>query len=599
MSCPGTPKLLRAAEPDVCRGSHSATSRTTRPVVRRGRTTGRFIGWFGVLSIGLCLGLFVHAQAPSTAPAARAKARVLLVTGEDYPGHVWRQTAPVLAEALRADKRLEVVAVEDPAFLDSPAINAYDVIVLHFQNWQRPGPGTAARENLRRFVEIGKGVALVHFACGAWFGEWPEFQQVAGRVWFGPEPGPGKRQHDPYGPFRVELVKPHHPVVRGMSDFDTQDELYTCLTGDHPIEILAQAKSKLDGKYYPMAFVSRYGKGRTFHCVLGHDTKALSVPAVQELYRRGCAWAAGITPLAERGIEVKSGPGELEAWFRGRKVLVYAFATNQFKPYVSELYTLRGENVLRDAPPDHLHHHGLMYAVCVNGINFWEERIEPGVQKHVQLSIRPGSADVSGTPVAQFCETIHWLAPTNRTSAASEADAVLIEQRTLTLGIDEKSQEVALEWDGQFQVGAHAGTVTIHGPNYDGLGLRLPETFNHVARFQNAADQPYAANNSQNVIPARWTSVSGKMGGDNVVLAMFGRPSNAGGDSVFFTMLDPFAYLSATQALDRKPLKYSAGDKFRLRYLLTVYPETKTRDFISQRYDRWENEPKQLTPTTN
>ena len=45
-----------------------------------------------------------------------------------------------------------------------------------------------------------------------------------------------------------------------------------------------------------MAFVSHYGKGRTFQCVLGHDVKALSAPGVQELYRRGCAWAAGLPP---------------------------------------------------------------------------------------------------------------------------------------------------------------------------------------------------------------------------------------------------------------------------------------------------------------
>ena len=57
----------------------------------------------------------------------------------------------------------------------------------------------------------------------------------------------------------------------------------------------------------------------------------------------------------------------LEVRYKGQKILVYAFATNQFKPYVRELYTLRGENVTRDAPPDHLHHHGLMYAVYVNG----------------------------------------------------------------------------------------------------------------------------------------------------------------------------------------------------------------------------------------
>lgn len=226
----------------------------------------------------------------------KTKARVLLVTGIDYPGHLWPQTAPVLADALRKDPRLEVRTVEDPAFLDSDAIQKYDVVILHFQTWQQPGPGERARENLRQFVAGGKGVVLVHFACGAWHNEWPEFEKIAGRVWFGQDPGPGKRQHDPYGPFRVEFPEPSNPIVQGMTAFDTQDELYTCLTGNHPIEVVAQAKSKADGQYYPMAFISKYGQGRTFHSVLGHDVKALSTPGVQELYRRGCAWAAGLSP---------------------------------------------------------------------------------------------------------------------------------------------------------------------------------------------------------------------------------------------------------------------------------------------------------------
>lgn len=282
-------------------------------------------------------------------------------------------------------------------------------------------------------------------------------------------------------------------------------------------------------------------------------------------------------------IDSKADRGELEVRFKDRKLLVYAFATNQFKPYVRELYTLRGENVLRDAVPDHLHHHGLMYAVCVNGVNFWEERNAPGIQKHVEM-LHVDSASANGVPVAYFTELIHWLAPTNL------AAPLLIERRTLTLAVDEQSQEVALRWDAQFQVGANAGKVTLHGPNYDGLGLRLPESFNHVAVFQNSAGTPYTGQNSQNVIPARWTSVAGRMEGRDVMLVLFGRADNARGDSRFFTMLNAFAYMTATQGIDKQPLEYAAGDRFSLSYLLTVYPENKTPEFINRRGALWEKD---------
>jgi type 1 glutamine amidotransferase len=212
----------------------------------------------------------------------------------DYPGHLWRETWPVLAGALRKDPRLEVTTIEDPHFLDSAALERYDAAVMHWQNWEQPGPGSEARANLKRFVEQGGGVALVHFACGAWHGEWEGYVEVAGRVWFGT--GPGKMQHDPYGPFTVQISQKKHPVTEGMGDFETTDELYTCLEGEHPIEVLAEAESKVTGKLHPMAFVSRLGEGRTFHCTLGHDVQALRVPEVQKLYRRGIAWIAGLDP---------------------------------------------------------------------------------------------------------------------------------------------------------------------------------------------------------------------------------------------------------------------------------------------------------------
>ena len=80
------------------------------------------------------------------------------------------------------------------------------------------------------------------------------------------------------------------------------------------------------------------------------------------------------------------------------------------------------------------------------------------------------------------------------------------------------------------------------------------------------------------------------MDGRDVMLVLFGRPDNARGDAASSPCSMPFAYLSATQGLDKQPLEYAAGRKFSLSYLLTVYPENKTPEFIQRRYERWEKE---------
>lgn len=216
------------------------------------------------------------------------KAKILILTGNEYPGHKWKETAPLLAKFLAADSRLSVVVNDDPKFLASPKLHDYDAMVLNYMNWKSPDPGAEARANLKKFVEEGKGLVLVHFACGA-FQDWPEFKDIVGRVW-----DPKLRGHDPKGKFTVQISDAEHPITHGLKSFETSDELYTCLTGKAEIRVIAKATSKVDKKDYPMAFVLQYGKGRVFHCVLGHDVAALTPPAVQELYRRGTAWAAGL-----------------------------------------------------------------------------------------------------------------------------------------------------------------------------------------------------------------------------------------------------------------------------------------------------------------
>ena len=233
------------------------------------------------------IALLVASTVEANAEDAAGPVRVLIVTGVDYKGHLWKMTAPAIRDVLETDNAMEARVIDDHEFLASDVIFDYDVILLHFKNYNPTKRAEQVQANLKKFVEQGGGLVLVHFACGA-FEQWPEFEQLAGRVW-----DPKKRGHDPRGPFTVNIVDKEHPITSTLDDFDTDDELYTCLRGERPIHVVAAATSKVDGQVYPMAFVFDYGEGRVFHTLLGHDVRAVTLPGPAEFLRRGCLWAAG------------------------------------------------------------------------------------------------------------------------------------------------------------------------------------------------------------------------------------------------------------------------------------------------------------------
>jgi len=287
---------------------------------------------------------------------------------------------------------------------------------------------------------------------------------------------------------------------------------------------------------------------------------------------------------------------ENTAWtvfYKGQKLMVYSFRPQKFKPYVQELCTLRGDNILRDAPRDHLHHHGLMYAIKVNGINFWEEVSGNGVQKVLQ-SGKPllDSINVKDNelPRATLSQVIHWVAPQDAFLADSTVAALLIERRTLTLTLAPSEQEVALEWKSEFEVGSKTNTVTLTGATYHGLGLRFRQEFDRLAAHSLRGVQPDLANNRQDVSVAPWASVSFDAPGHPASIAVAGHPANPCGVPTFFSMLTPFSYLSATQALDKKPLVYHTGERFELRYLILLYPMLASSDLIEKRVETWKKQ---------
>jgi len=227
----------------------------------------------------------------SAAQPADKPINALIVTGVDWPGHLWKETGPAVREILRADSRFTVEIVEDPSYLGLPGLARFDVVVLMFKNYQPIANEEQAWKNLASFVREGKGLAVIHFSSGA-FPDRPEFREFIGRA--------QQKKHDKRGPFTVKIVRPDHAITRGLADFEADDELFIDLAGARPIEVIATAKSNITGQDHPMAFVLTNDQGRVFHTTLGHDVKALQVPGTGELIRRGSAWAAGQPPTVPK-----------------------------------------------------------------------------------------------------------------------------------------------------------------------------------------------------------------------------------------------------------------------------------------------------------
>ena len=228
--------------------------------------------------------------------------KTLLVTGDNHPNHKWKLTTPAIIEALgNRGPEYRVTVTQAPEDLADPGLRDFDLVVLNYCNWTQAGLGDKAKANFVRYLEMGGGLAVIHFSNGAFHAslpeappsDWPEYRKIVARVW---DHAKGLSGHDKYGPFRVEITNPDHAISRGLPDFETVDELYFRQRGDVPIEVLATAHSQVTGNDEPMAWVYRYGKGRVFQTVLGHSVESLSSSGTTRLIRRGSGWAAGREP---------------------------------------------------------------------------------------------------------------------------------------------------------------------------------------------------------------------------------------------------------------------------------------------------------------
>lgn len=285
---------------------------------------------------------------------------------------------------------------------------------------------------------------------------------------------------------------------------------------------------------------------------------------------------AGYASYSRDSMTVNNEHGTLVVRRGDSDMLRYRYKDVPFKPYVQQLYTPGGINVLRDAPADHLHHHALMFAVAVEGVNFWEEHLQPGRQRHQSLKHYARAGNGARPRMAGFIERLDWINP--RTG-----EVLLKELRKIA--VCQVMGATLLTWQSQLEPPPSKRSVTLTGSRYFGMGMRFIKSMDAGGQFLNADGK--RGPEGTNGVRSRWCSYTAKAGGEPVMVAIFDHPNNDRHPATWFTMEKPFAYLSATLNLHKKPLEVVSSKPLVLRYGVALWDGRVEADQINELYEHW------------
>jgi hypothetical protein len=300
-----------------------------------------------------------------------------------------------------------------------------------------------------------------------------------------------------------------------------------------------------------------------------------------------CRWSALLLPLGmmlagarpadgQNALRIAQKEGTVLIQLGDQPLLEYQAAPKPRKPYVKQWFSPGGVGVLRDAPADHLHHHGVMFAVAVDGVDFWAENAKCGWQKGRPIAAVSTSSSAAQA-TARFTQPVDWLDPAGEKT-------LLKEQRTIEAHRLPDVPATLVSWRSELAAPAGKDSVTLSGSPYFGLGARFVASMDTGGQFVHAEGKTgvEATNNARSAWCAYWAVADGKP----VTVAMFDDQANARHPATWFTM-EKFAYLSATLHLNQQPATIQAGKPLVLRYGLALWDGKADKAQIEQAYRRW------------
>jgi type 1 glutamine amidotransferase len=225
--------------------------------------------------------------------------RNLIVSGG--VGHPFAETSAILAGLLEeVGITSEVTTDVDGALAGLGGPDGPGLVTINALRWrmtaERYAPlreewafelSEAARRGVSAHLSAGRGIFGVHTASIC-FDDWPEWGAILGGAWDW-----GRSGHPPLGRARVQVAAPDDPLVAGLGDFDTVDEVYGFL--DLQPDVVPLLTSAHGGVAHPVLWRREVGGARVAYDALGHDAGAFDVEAHREVVRRAGAWAAGLS----------------------------------------------------------------------------------------------------------------------------------------------------------------------------------------------------------------------------------------------------------------------------------------------------------------
>lgn len=161
--------------------------------------------------------------------------------------------------------------------LNAENLQKYDGLII-YANHDSISPSQESA--LKDFLENGKGLVPLHSAAGCFKNSDWYINTIGGQF----------ASHG-NGSFTAQIVKPAHPVMAGITEFETTDETYIHQKLNPDIVVLMERTE--GSKKEPYTWVRNQGKGRVFYTAYGHDDPTWKNKNFLKLVSNGVLWAIG------------------------------------------------------------------------------------------------------------------------------------------------------------------------------------------------------------------------------------------------------------------------------------------------------------------